>query len=84
MEIVRLTPELVRDYLDFFDRTPHDDGTPEGRCYCVCWNTAGDDGCDFSTAESRRSAAEKFVREKKLNGYLAYEDGKVIGWCAAG
>ena len=83
MEIKRLTPELVGDYLHFFDTTPHDDGIPEHRCYCVCWNSTNDENEDFSTAEARRVAAERFVRDGRIKGYLAYESGRVIGWCSA-
>lgn len=83
MEIKKLSPGLVGDYLGFFDNTPHDDGTPEHKCYCVCWSSASFDGEDFSTAEKRRSAAGRYVSNGSIKGYLAYQDGKVVGWCSA-
>lgn len=87
LEIKRLTSELAGDYLDFFDHTPHDDGTAENRCYCVCWSAADHRGMlaalEASTAESRRELAREYVRDGKLQGYLAYALGKPIGWCNA-
>lgn len=83
MEIKKLTPELVDDYLNFFDTTPHDDEVDEHKCYCVCWSSADSEGEDFSTAESRRKLAQKYAVENRVQGYLAYENGAVVGWCNA-
>lgn len=35
IEIRRLTPKLAKDYVNFFDVTPHDDNIDAHRCYCV-------------------------------------------------
>lgn len=85
LEIKRLTPELAEDYLRFFDETPHDDGIDEHKCYCICWSSADHnrEQPDFSTAPKRREAAGQYIRSGKLQGYLAYQDGKPIGWCNA-
>lgn len=83
IEIKRLTPELPEDYLRFFDVTPHSTTKAEHRCYCVCWAGDNCDGRDFSTAEKRRIIADDYVRNNIIQGYLAYSDDKVIGWCNA-
>lgn len=83
IEIKRLTPELADDYVHFFDVTPHDAYVDAHKCYCVCWCADDYEGKDFSTAEKRRTAAHRYVQEGILQGYLAYHNGKPIGWCNA-
>jgi len=83
IEIRKLTPDLAEDYVRFFDTTPHDDNTDENKCYCVCWCNDDSEGKDFSTAAKRRDYAEKFVKDGNIQGYLAYHDDKVVGWCNA-
>ena len=36
--IKRLTPELNKDYLDFFDNRAFTDDNPNGPCYCTSPN----------------------------------------------
>lgn len=82
-EIKRLTPELADDYVRFFDVTPHDEYVDEHKCYCVCWCADDYEGKDFSTAAKRRAAAHRYVQSGIIQGYLAYLDGKPVGWCNA-
>lgn len=37
IEIKKLMPEHVEEYIHFFDTTPHDDLNPANTCYCVSW-----------------------------------------------
>ena len=84
IEIKKLSPELVEDYLHFFDITPHDDGVDENKCYCVCWCSADHRvQTDFSSAQKRRELAEQYVKNGTIQGYLAYQGGEVVGWCNA-
>ena len=84
IEIRRLTPDLVEDYVRFFDTTPHADNKEEHRCYCVWWCNDDYEGKDFtSSVAARRNFAIRYVRGKNIQGYLAYCDGKVVGWCNA-
>jgi Sortase and related acyltransferases len=86
IEIRKLTPDLAEDYVHFFDVTPHDEKKDENKCYCVVWRGdatyKGDDHW-FPTREERRERALEFIRGGFIQGYLAYEDGKIIGWCNA-
>jgi GNAT superfamily N-acetyltransferase len=81
--IKKLTKELAEDYVHFFDTTPHDYNVDEHKCYCVCWCSEDSEGKDFSTREKRKSYANKYVKENILQGYLAYYNNKIVGWCNA-
>lgn len=83
IEIKRLSSELLDDFLYFFDTTPHNTNRDEDRCYCVGWCNTDYEGQDFSTAEKRREKAITYVKGNHIQGYLAYNNNKVIGWCNA-
>jgi len=38
---------------------------------------------DFSSAEKRRKIAVEYVKNGNIQGYLAYDDGKAVGWVNA-
>lgn len=83
IEIRRLTPDLAEDYIHFFDITPHDDNVVDNKCYCACWCNDDNAGKDFSIAENRRNYAYQYVKGNNIQGYLAYSDDKIVGWCNA-
>ena len=83
IEIRKLTPDLVDDFVHFFDVTPHSDNVDDHKCYCVCWCNDDYEGKDFSSAEKRRDYAIKYVKNNNIQGYLAYYQNKVVGWCNA-
>ena len=47
----------------------------------VCLASDDCEGKDFSTAEKRRALAYEYVKNDHIQGYLAYHEGKVVGWC---
>lgn len=85
--IRKLTPDLVEDYVHFFDVTPHATNIDDHKCYCVWW--CNDDYANkdfekhFSTREKRRDLAVQYVKGDNIQGYLAYCDDEVVGWCNA-
>ena len=82
IEIKRLTPERADDFFYFFETDAHADNPNEEKCYCVNWvSTNHDDETDFSTPSKRKALAKLYIDECTLQGYLAYENGKVVGWC---
>lgn len=81
--IKKLTPELTDDYVRFFDTTPHATGKEEHRCYCVWWSSADIEKESYATVEERRELAVKYINSNNIQGYLAYEGEKVVGWCNA-
>ena len=83
IEIRKLTPELLEEYLNFFDTTPHFTNKDEDKCYCVCWCNVAYEEQEFSTAEKRRKKAIAYVKGNNIQGYLAYYNNKVVGWCNA-
>ena len=83
IEIRKLSPDLAEKYVHFFDTTPHDDNIDEHKCYCVCWSNDDYEGKDFSTVEKRREYALQYVRGNNIEGYLAYKEDKIVGWCNA-
>lgn len=89
MEIKRLTPELLQDWLQFFDKEAFTDNDEWSGCYCMCyhWNKAlarkKSWNCSVEDASFNRECAIKFIEKGKMQGYLAYENGNVVGWCNA-
>ncbi|MBM7454004.1 GNAT superfamily N-acetyltransferase [Acholeplasma morum] len=83
IQIRKLTPDLAEDYVRFFDTTPHDKHIDEHKCYCVCWCNDDYEGKDYSTVEKRRKYALQYINGDNIQGYLAYNSDKVIGWCNA-
>lgn len=88
IEIRKLSPELAEDYVRFFDTTPHSEipDNDECKCYCVWWCNDNHDveNIDFlSTQELRRNYTIRNIKGNNIQGYLAYCDDKVVGWCNA-
>lgn len=87
IEIRKMTPELAKDYIHFFDVTPHDVNIDEHKCYCVTWRSDDsyvENGSHwFPTREERKNHAFQFVRNGSLQGYLAYLGDEIVGWCNA-
>jgi len=87
VEIRKLIPDLADDYLRFFDETPHYENIDEDKCYCVTWRSDtsydSDNSHWYPTREERRERAAGFVRDGSIQGYLAYRDDEIVGWCNA-
>ena len=83
VKIRKLTPELTTDYLHFFDTTPHATNKEEHKCYCIWWCNDDIEGKDYPSVEKRRDLAAKYIKGNNIQGYLAYCDNKVVGWCNA-
>jgi GNAT superfamily N-acetyltransferase/uncharacterized protein YndB with AHSA1/START domain len=75
-----LTPELREDFLRFFDEDAFADNPYWGACYCTAHH-CGDSGTRTPT-ENRATAAE-LVHCARMQGFLAYIDGRPAAWCNA-
>jgi len=84
IEIRALTAELLPDFLGYFEGSAFADNPKWSSCYCqflyvdhakVTWAER--------TAQENRSAACARICTASMQGYLAYRNGKVVGWCNA-
>jgi GNAT superfamily N-acetyltransferase len=84
-DIRPLTPAARVDFLDFFEQRAFTDNPEWASCYChfphadhrtVVWSER--------TAAQNRAATCARIDDGRMSGWLAYEDGAVIGWCNAG
>jgi GNAT superfamily N-acetyltransferase len=80
-----LTPDLIEDYLRFFELRAFTDNPRWAGCYCYFplhdpqktpWKLR-------SGADNRRDV-RACVAARAAHGYLAYHGSEVIGWCNAG
>jgi GNAT superfamily N-acetyltransferase len=84
IEVRELKPELLSDYLSFFDNAFSDFPDWAG-CYCGFYDTPGThwDTTTPSVALEHRAARSEWISVGKANGLLAYIDSKLVGWCNA-
>src|SRR6185369_1658781 len=82
--ITPLTRAARDEYLAFFDRDAFADNPRWASCYCM-FNQAPHhlQSWDTRTGSQNRASAAEFIDRGQLRGYLAYQDGKVVGWCNA-
>jgi len=83
IEIKKLTPYLPEDYLRFFDND-HAGHLQADRCYCISWCSEDNHKLDgMQYPENRREYAIQCINNGVLQGYLAYHEGRAVGWCNA-
>jgi GNAT superfamily N-acetyltransferase len=76
--VKELTPSLKDDFLLFFDHVAFADNPDWSDCYCSAYHFTNNKGKD----EARREASN-LVEEDRMHGFLAYDNGKPVGWCNA-
>src|SRR3989442_15907863 len=81
IEVRELTPELLQDYLRFFDQA-FPDFPQWADCYCGFYDTPGNDW-DATSGPEHRAARSALISAGKAQGLLAYIDGRPVGWCNA-
>jgi ribosomal protein S18 acetylase RimI-like enzyme len=79
--IKSLGPELLEDYLYFFDNANYTDKPDWTKCYCYSFHFTGE--ASEWNKEKNRAAVIGLIREGGMKGYLAYSDDKPVGWCNA-
>ena len=92
IETKALTPDLAEEYIDFFDHRAFSDGSPYYPCYCNAFNmstteienmrdTAKQYGGDIEGWKKvLRETAAQMVKEGRIRGFLAFDNGIAIGW----
>ena len=86
-----LKPELVDDYLRFFDDIYDNDPWLKfsenpwwGGCYCSFYDDPREENVINASPNKRaenKAARRTNIQNGKASGLLAYVDGKVAGWC---
>lgn len=85
LAIRELAPDLLEDYLYFFDHVAFADFPWWSACYCRFHRDPEDTTGDSSPKmrERHRALASELVRSGAQQGFLAYIEGKPVGWCNA-
>jgi len=76
-----LSPDLLEDYLFFFDTMVFSENPDWTACYCYSFHFTG--ATEEWQKEKNRSAVSKLIIDGLMKGYLAYSKGKPVGWCNA-
>lgn len=78
-----LCPQFCEDWLQFFDKIAFEDHGEWGFCYCLEGHLDPETQEKWTDQKERREKAIELIRAGEMQGYLAYSEGKVIGWCNA-
>ena len=76
-----MSPNLISDYLLFFDNIVFDENPDWSNCYCYSFHFTGTTA-QWNKEENRASVIE-LISEGTMKGYLAYSEGTPVGWCNA-
>ena len=81
----RLSTETLDEFLDYFDHRAFLNDEDWAGCYCQLYLTPPGTPEEevFGPGKARSGACDK-VATGKMDGYLGYKNGTVVGWCAAG
>ena len=83
IKIKALTPSLIPDFLSFFDNKAFEDNPEWAACYCHFFYIPDNETWLKRTAGDNRRDTIARIRENKMQGFLAYFEGKPIGFCNA-
>ncbi|HBL83319.1 MAG: hypothetical protein A2Y17_05490 [Clostridiales bacterium GWF2_38_85] len=84
LDIRRLTPDMLDDYLHFFLDIAFTDHPEWSGCCCVHFHWNEKYEAEFHSGEkSGTDWAVEMVKGGIIQGYLAYMNGQVVGWCNA-
>ncbi len=74
-----LSPDLIDDYIYFFDHIIFSENPDWSECYCYSFHFTGTS--EQWQKEANRAAVIKLIQEQKMSGYLAFSGDQPIGWC---
>ena len=81
-----LSPDLLDDYLSFFDHDAFCDNPDWQSCYCAFfhfYSRAREQEWEERTGEENRAMVCDLIRAGRMRGYLAFVGAKAVGWCHA-
>jgi ribosomal protein S18 acetylase RimI-like enzyme len=84
IEVRALTPDLLPDFLAYFEGAAFADNPKWKSCYCqfLYVDHAKVEWMKRSGEENRQAACHR-IGAATMQGYLAYRNGTVVGWCNA-
>jgi ribosomal protein S18 acetylase RimI-like enzyme len=83
MIVRRLRPELLDDWLAFFDGPAFADNAAWSGCYCHFHELAPAIPWEEMTREANRTAMSARISVGEMEGFLAFDQGSVVGWLNA-
>ena len=84
VEIRALSPASQNDFLEFMAAKASETNPQWAGCYCQFYlDTEADLAGEKPTSERNRKAACDRIKNGSMQGYLAYDGERVIGWVAA-
>ncbi|MFX1312777.1 MAG: GNAT family N-acetyltransferase [Promethearchaeota archaeon] len=82
LEIKPLKPDLLDDFLYYFDKIGFADNPDWSACYCHFFHFTGNiKEWEKRSGEENRNASIQLIQSEKMHGFLAYLDNKPVGWC---
>ena len=82
LKIKPLGPDLLEDFLHFFDNIAFSDNPEWGGCYCHFYHFAGNmEQWEKATKEQNRNATKTLINEELMKGFLAFVNNEPVGWC---
>jgi GNAT superfamily N-acetyltransferase len=82
--VVPLTLELLDEWLAYFDHDAFTDNPDWSGCYCHFFHAdCAEKEFDERTPEENRAGSIEMIKTGRLSGYLAYAEGRPVGWCQA-
>lgn len=86
MELIikSLSANLINDFLDYFENVAFTDNPEWDGCYCAFHHcSGGSEEFNKQSKEEHKNSSIELIQSGKLNGFLAYLNGKAVGWCKA-
>jgi GNAT superfamily N-acetyltransferase len=84
IEVKELTPELRDTLLTFFERDAFADHPKWASCFCFFPHAPHDqEKWPERTAAQNRADTTRMIDARTMRGYVAFVDGKAVGWCNA-
>src|SRR3990172_1080224 len=77
LRVARFSSENQADFFDFHTRVG-------GDCYCAAWWVPTWDEWRQRSGEDNRQLRKELLQRGEYDGYLLYDDAKVVGWCQVG
>ena len=81
IQIHKLSPDFLDDYLSFFDNMVFTENPHWGACYCYSFHFTGNE--HEWNRKNNRAAVSDMICENKLRGFMAFDNNKAVGWCNA-